>query len=260
LKHLRTFLKLGLLGLLAAAGTAHAGEAATLRDLDALTARWMDLRGTLAEETRLWESRERRWREEIRLLNEEAEVLTRELESTRKTRDARESERAAVMARREKTLVELERLDAEVASVRSALALLSPRFPAPLLETFPVSPGALAESGGEGVPRIKGVQTLLAFLSGLEAAQNRFHAVRETVEIDGSRRQVDVLYLGMARAWGVSPDDTWAGTGTPGPDGWTWSSGGVEPEAARAALNVYRHQITAELVPLPLSVIGEAGE
>lgn len=240
-----------------AAGPAEEPGSVSLGDLDALTGRWIELRGQLAEESRLWENRKTRWEEEIRLLREESEILKQELAAGRDFRTSYEEERTQQLARAEQAASELRRLEEVLEKTVRELTRLFPIIPESLGQSLPLDAAELtAEKSGENA-RVRRSQELLAVLSGLEAMQNRFHVERERIETGGQRRQVDVLYLGLARAWAVSPDGTWAGIGRPGETGWEWTAGGVDPLQVQKALQVHNRQITAELVPLPLHISGE---
>lgn len=70
----------------------------------------------------------------------------------------------------------------------------------------------------------------------------------------GENVQVQVLYLGLAQAWFVNNDDTFAGTGKPAANGWEWS---IEPGLApvvRRAIRISENAEPATYVGLPASV------
>jgi septal ring factor EnvC (AmiA/AmiB activator) len=226
----------------------------TLSDLDALTARWIDLRGALAEEKRQWRNRKAAWEEEIALLEEQAAVLGEELEATRDVLSTAEERRADVLARREQVDAELEEVDAVLNRAVAEARALAASLPDPLAAQLPTDLQSLLQPGTSDLPRAQRAQRLVAFLSTFESMQNRFHAVQQTLETDAGRRQVEVIYIGLARGFAVSPGNDWAAVGIPGGEGWTWTPGGVDPLEVRRLLEVYHRRETAALATVPLEV------
>jgi len=233
-----------------------AGNGDSLTELDALVGRWMTLRTTLAEERRDWDARRAQWEDEIALLEQEDKTLTREIEEGSSFASSVEQERAAVLARKERMERELHLLRGVLDRAEADLKRWRLRIPGGLLAPLNAGFGALTVSPKEAAkqPLAKRAQTVAALYTQIEAMQNRFHATRESLEIDGSRRQVDVLYVGLARAFAVSPADDWAAIGTPTESGWSWTPGSVEPPAVRLAIDVLNRQATAQLVSLPMQV------
>jgi len=229
-------------------------QEASLSDMDALTQQWIGLRSTLAEEKRVWERRKAAWEGEIELLEEQKRVLGTEVEATRDRLTSAEERRADVVARRETAEQELEEIDAVLKLAVQEAQLLARSIPEPLFQQLPSELQAFGSGKGAEVPRAQLAQRLVAFLSTVESMQNRFHAVQQTLETDAGRRQVEVLYMGFARAFAVSPGNDWAAVGTPGDSGWIWAAGGANPADVRQLLEVYHRRQTAMLVPVPLAV------
>lgn len=98
-------------------------------------------------------------------------------------------------------------------------------------------------------------QTLVAILSEVDKFNG---SVTVSPEIrksaSGGEVQVKTLYLGLAQAWFVDQEGAFAGVGTPGPGGWTWSS---QPELApkiTKAIAIYENAQPAAFVGLPLKI------
>jgi hypothetical protein len=227
-----------------------------LSDLDALTGRWIALRGTLAEEQRVWNNRKAAWQEEIALLEQEAEVLGQELETTREVLSTSEEQRADAQARRQEVEQQLNEADAVLNRGLTEVRQLAAMIPPPLRSRLPADLQSLLQPGSADLPRAQRAQRLVAFLSTLESMQNAYHGVQQTLETDAGRRQVEVLYIGLARGFAVSPGNDWAAMGTPAPEGWTWTEEGVNPREVRQLIEVYHRRETAALATLPLAVEG----
>ncbi len=230
------------------------GQEPSLSDLDALTQQWIGLRSTLSEEKRLWVRRKTAWEGELELLEEQKRVLGKEVEATRDRLTSAEERRADVVARRERAEQELEEIDTVLTQAVEEARQVARAVPEPLFQQLPSELQAFGTSKGAEVLRAQRAQRLVAFLSTIESMQNRFHAVQQTLETDAGRRQVEVLYMGLARGFAVSPGNDWAAVGTPGDAGWTWTSEGLNPVAVRQLLDVYHRRQTAMLVPVPVAV------
>ena len=241
---------------------APAGEtppAAELQTLDGLVGRWMALRTTLAEETREWEERRRQWEDEISLLEKEAEALQRERVDGDTFASSFETKRAEALARKERMEMELRKLRAGLDRAEADLRRWNGRIPAslrpPLASGFAALPATQKQADKQ--PLVRRAQTVVALYTQIETLQNQFHAVRETLDVEGTRRQVDALYLGLARAFAVSPGNDWAAVGVPSDSGWAWTPAPGEEDAVRLAINVLNRQATAQWIPLPLQVAKE---
>jgi hypothetical protein len=103
-------------------------------------------------------------------------------------------------------------------------------------------------------------QRVVALYTQLEQLLNNFHVTQQMLSTGEGRRQVDVLYLGLANGFAVSADDQWAAIGTPGDRGWQWTPVPDQAGAIRDALNVIAQHEPARLVDLPLQVDLNEGE
>jgi hypothetical protein len=98
------------------------------------------------------------------------------------------------------------------------------------------------------------LRALLATVSKAEAFNRRVTRTREV----RNGREVDVLYLGLARAYYLGAGT--AGLGQPGPDGWTWHE---QPDLAsplKNALAVLDKKRPPETVRLPVQATDPAGK
>lgn len=230
-------------------------RARSLDTLDGLVSRWLDLRTTIAEEKRTWRMQRRQWEDEIALLEREAESLQAETASADASASSVEQERAVVLARTEAMSDELNRLRQVLDRAEADLRQWAPRIPSGLRPQLDNGLQALpgSQAAADRMPLPKRVQQIAAVYARIESLQHAFHATREMLETDsGTRRQVDVLYVGLARAFAVSPANDWAAVGVPGTDGWSWRTCHARAADIRRALDVFHRERTAEMVSLPM--------
>jgi hypothetical protein len=234
----------------------------SLSALEGLVGEWIDLRSQLTSERQTWERHAEQWEREIELLREEERLLDRHLEEARKFEADKQSRAADQLARKEmlkKSLVEV------VHAVD--------RTAAELVEFLPCVPVSLRSADLEhalrelttpdrATPTVRRLQLVLGALHEVEALQNQNHATRELLALeDGGRREMDVLYLGLARAFAVSADNSLAAIGIPSGTRWSWSiQPGIGP-AVRQLLRVHQEETPPALVTLPIATSpGEGGQ
>jgi hypothetical protein len=238
-------------------------EEGTVGELEGLVAQWVGLRQQLAREKRGWDEQQSRLREEIRLLSAEKTALEQEISETDVTASEIEQGRVALLARREAMSRAVSDLAPLIERAEVDLGKWQARVPVSLgqtlreaLERIPVS-----GTGADRTSLARRLQVVIAAYTEIENLQGGVHAVREVLSLPGRKaRELDVLYLGLARGFAVGPDDDWAAVGRPGPDGWTWSPRpGLAPQV-RAAMAVLGRRSPAAFVPLPLHVHEGHGE
>jgi hypothetical protein len=245
-----------VLPLLAAAQPA----VVSVDDLDALVGRWMDLRAAIADETRDWQARREQWQEEIRLLEAEKKKLTDELDTLRQSASSAEKDRATTVARKEAmdaVLMDLGPLfDRAEAHLRGWDAVIPSAVRDSVAKGLAGLPAAPEEVGKQ--PLTERGQRIAALYTVIESLHHDCHAAQEILETGADeRRQVDVLYLGLARGFAASTDNQWAAVGTPRDGGWVWQA---RPEIAaqvREVVEVLNRQKTARLVNLPMQILDE---
>ncbi len=105
------------------------------------------------------------------------------------------------------------------------------------------------------MPIFRRMELVIALYTQLESFQHNLHMTKELLKGPaGTRLEMDVLYLGLAQAFGVSRDDQWSLIGYPRADGWVWRP---KPEIGtniRTALAIYMRKQAAEFVRLPLRI------
>jgi len=228
-------------------------------DLDALErviGRWMAVREAVAIETRAWHEQAATWQHEIDLMRRERDTLTEHLD----VRQAARRETTDTLASLDATIADLQaRLQAlapTVTALEDHLRAMHHLIPAPLAPELADGLRALATDTApvETGTIVRRTQRALGLMADLERFQNTLHSGRETVTLDGTRRELRVLYLGLGQAYGVAPDGSRAAIATPALDGWTWQRADGIAEAVNAAIAILDRETPARFVTLPMQV------
>lgn len=230
-----------------------------LDGLDRLVGQWMALRQAVAVEEREGRELLDQYAREQGLLQAEAAQLREELEVGQDGSRTGEQEKAEWLSRQEVLTKSVVDLGPVLDRTEAELRVWAPRIPPALRPPLEVLLARLPENSrvAAQVPVSERCQTVVALLTGLEELQNNWHRVTEVLDTEEGRRQVEVLYLGLAQAFAVAPGDTWAALGHPGPAGWRWTPAPQQAGAIRRALRLYARDETADLVILPVQLAPE---
>jgi hypothetical protein len=229
-----------------------------LSTLEGLVGQWVDLRGQMAQEQRDWELQSARWKQESDLLQQEDEALDSALSRLTDVGESGQARRADLMARRDRLQREREGVETVLTHFEPQLSGLRMLVPDSLMRAdLEEAWRPLPEAGDKPAGVTARLQRVLSVLSAIESLQSKTHVTRAMIALPGQpRRQMDVLFLGLACGYAVSADDTLAAVGCPTPEGWVWRSLSVDAAAVRRLIEIANKSIAPELVSFP---IGSAG-
>lgn len=153
-------------------------------------------------------------------------------------------------------------LAAPMAKAEESLRALLPRLPGPLAEALRERVREMPDPGREPGPEsaAERLRLIVGILTEIDQFANGVHLVRQPLEDPGQvPREMEVLYLGLAAAFAVSPDDSAAAVARPGPDGWVWRWDASLAGPVRSAVAIYRKEQPAAFVTLPLELTPDRG-
>lgn len=225
-----------------------------VKSLEDLVSKWVELRSRIASEKIDWKNSRENLVREISLLEKEKAGLEKQIAEAGDFAESIEKERAGLLAKHE-TLKNIEKnLKPVLDKAESAALKWKGKIPASLAGETGRLPADIPETHEE-TERLtisQRMQGIIAFYTQLENLQHNIHLVRELVPSPEGRRELDVLYLGLAAGYAVSSDNSWSALGTPGKDGWTWVPAPELAGRIRKAVDVFNRQSPAQLVRLPL--------
>lgn len=223
--------------------------AAELATLESLTAQWIALRAERADEQRAWADESARLQLELRLLQDAGSHLNEELAALQSQASDAESDQTDLLR-------ELEAHQQSRETLRTALAETAPRLetrlnalPPSRLPELREDRDALDAAGSELLPRIR---ALLSLHNRLLQLQTSLFAHNDVIDLPGGRREMNILWLGTARAYAVNADRTHAATGSLTPDGWQWTPAPELAPRIAAALRLFNQKAPPALITLPV--------
>jgi len=225
--------------------------------LEGLVAQWMELRSAVAGERRDWQAQKQHLESEIALLERERSMLGEYLADADSELVPLKQGQANLETRRANLQSILTAIEPAVALAEADLrqwrVIIPAHIGAPLQEAFERLPADTIEAGKRAVTRR--LQLVIALYTEIENLQHGYHSGKEILVTGTDQRaEVDVLYVGLSRAYALSPDGDWAAVGVPGRDGWSWTTTPRIAPAVRKALRVLRREEVAGLVALPVSL------
>lgn len=208
---------------------------------------WIEIEDRISAESADWQVEKDRTARLLALYREELKLLDEELEKAGTSAGGHEERMAAVGKKLERLRVAQDRVKETVAAAVPRLSKLAEQFPDPLRAEAADDLATLEAWRVGDAPR-DGLRALLGVLSRADAFHRRLTRTRE---VRGGR-EVEVMYLGLARAFFVGSGK--AGVGVPGLKGWKWTE---RPELAgelEKALAMLDQKRAPGVVKLPMQV------
>ena len=238
-----------------AGDAADAARQPTLEETRLTLAKWIETQQIIAKERNDWQQGKEILQGRIDLVGKEVGVLKERI---------RQSEEAVAQSDRKRD--ELLAQDAELKSLGEQLATaatvmeeqvraLLKQLPdpvkariAPLVERIPADPAAARVTPAERF------QNVLGILNEVNKANSEISVAYEIRTLaDGSSSEVQVIYLGLAQAYFLSPKGE-AGIGRPTEDGWKWEPAPGAANQILLALEVIQGKHVPTFVPLPIKI------
>lgn len=212
-------------------------------------ARIVEVKGQASAERTEWQARKDEMAALLDLHRRELELLNEELEKAGGSAGAFDEKKREAEA-------ELEQLKAARRVAREAVArnreralALAAKFPQPLAEETEVERLDLEAWSPEKEPR-DGLQAMLGLLTKAEQFNRRITRGRR----EQGGREVEVLYLGLARAYYADRSGN-AGYGVPAEGGWQWTEARELNGEVLKAFDEIDRKRPPELVELPVEIL-----
>ncbi len=227
----------------------------TLEETRLTLAKWIETQQIIAKERNDWQQGKEILQGRVELVGKEAELLKEKITH---------GETALVESnkKRDQLVVENDILKATTAQLSSAvtvmegevrnLAKLTPAPVAerllPLLQRIPADPSTARVSTAERF------QNVLGILNELNKVNSEISVTYEIRTLaDGSSTEVQVIYIGLAQAYYISPRGD-AGIGRPSDDGWKWEPAPATSADVLRALEIIQGKHSPAFVPLPMKI------
>ncbi|MDC0088079.1 DUF3450 domain-containing protein [Akkermansiaceae bacterium] len=217
-----------------------------------LIRQWVKTEQLISEEATEWKADKQSMQDLLEIYKKELGVLDAELSANKKVDNSEVT--ADVQSYQEAKQVIVDSLP----RLKSRLLLLSNRFPTPLLTEIKADLEVLRLSSSAATSR----ETLKSMISVLNAAgsfNRKVTLAEETRELEGGKKMiVDVIYLGLCRAYYVTAKGNVSGVGIPSVNsvnGWQWSPDPSISNDVRRAIRIYKKETQPDLIELPVQIL-----
>jgi hypothetical protein len=239
----------------AAASSGSAKPAPTLDETRLTLSKWIETQQIISKERNDWQQGKEILQGRIELVGKEVGILKDRIKQSEAAVEESNKKRDELVAENDALKVSGAQLGEAVTLMEGQLRKLMKQMPepvatklAPLMQRMPVDPSNTRVTVAERF------QNVLAVLSELNKANSELAISYEIRKFaDGSSGEVQVIYLGLAQAYYISPRGD-AGIGRPGEDGWTWTPAPDAAQAILSTLEIIQGKESPAFVPLPITI------
>lgn len=214
--------------------------------------KWVQTRQLISREATDWQEQQESLTQlndirkiEIDNLEEFVTAAGERVEEINEKRKSYVEEEAELKAWRHKLMV-------QISEIENSLRPLLPYFPTPLRAKVQEAVVRLEESEA-GRPLQHRTRDVLLIMQAYQAFNNNITLDADVRPIDGKKREIEILYLGMTQAWFVDQSGKYAGYGLPSPDGWTWVDAPALAAPVRQAIEIQTRQAPPDFISLPIT-------
>lgn len=217
--------------------------------------KWMETQQLIARERNDWQQGREVLQSRVDLLQREVGVLQERIEQSQASVNESERKKADLLAERDQLKALSDGLAAKVTGLESEVRRLLKTLPDPLVQKLTPLAQRMPESAAASKASVaERYQNVLGILNEINKATTEITVNYETRTLaDGRRSEVQVIYIGLAQAYFVSPTGE-SGIGQPTPDGWKWTPSDAIGGDVLKALEIMQGKHTPAFVPVPVKI------
>jgi len=241
-----------------AASAAPADEASDrpgLEETRLTLAKWIETQQIIAKERNDWQQGKEILEGRIELVGKEVSVLKEKIAQSLTAVSESDQKKERLTAENEQLKATAAQLATAVSVMEGQVRGLAKRMPQPVAERLaPLLQRIPTEASSTRVTVAERFQNVLGILNEMNRANSEISLSYEVRTLaDGSSSEVQVIYVGLAQAYYLSPRGE-AGIGRPGEDGWDWKPAPEIAGQLLVALEVMQGKHPPAFVPLPVEI------
>jgi hypothetical protein len=218
--------------------------------------KWVEAKTLISSEKRSW-SEENAFSEQLlSVLSEEKKGLDENLKAIKSALSGGDQERMALLADIEKFKATQAELGNEIDHITKQLLLIREQLPQAFKDDLAKDYERLAMHSGAGALIQGKIESAVMLAMKLQNLDNSFSSRTQVIEIavggEHQEREVDILYMGLWRAYYVDPYDRFAGVGFASAQGWVWLEDNSIVSDVKQALKIFEGETTPTLISLPV--------
>ena len=230
-------------------------KAPTLEETRLTLSKWIETQQIISKERNDWQQGKEILEGRIDLVGKEVSVLKERIAQSEAAVAESDRKKQELVAQNDRLKETTGKLDAAVAEMEARIRSLARLMPQPVAAKLqPLLQRIPADGAPSRVSTAERFQNVLGILNELNRANSEITVAYEVRTLaDGSSSEVQVIYVGLAQAYYISPRGE-AGIGRPSEDGWKWAPA---PEAAGSillALEIIQGKHSPSFVPVPVDI------
>ena len=239
----------------AAASSGSAKPAPTLDETRLTLSKWIETQQIISKERNDWQQGKEILQGRIELVGKEVGILKDRIKQSEAAVEESNKKRDELIAENDALKASGTQLAEAVTLMEGQLRKLMKQMPEPVTQKLtPLIQRIPADPSNTRVTVAERFQNVLAVLSELNKANSELAISYEIRKFaDGSSGEVQVIYIGLAQAYYISPRGD-AGIGRPGEDGWTWTPAPEAASAILSTLEIIQGKESPAFVPLPITI------
>ena len=227
----------------------------TLEETRLTLSKWIETQQIISKERNDWQQGKEILQSRIELVGKEVGVLNEKITQSQAAVVESNTKRDQLIAENDLLKSSTSQLANAVTVMEEQVRKLSKLMPEPvaarllpLLQRIPVDPTNTRVSTAERFQNVLGILTELNKVNSELAVTYEIKTLA-----DGSSSEVQVLYIGLAQAYYISPRGE-GGIGRPTEDGWKWEPAPATSNSILKALEIIQGKETPTFVPLPMKI------
>ncbi|MFO0963948.1 MAG: DUF3450 family protein [Phycisphaerales bacterium] len=227
----------------------------TLEETRLTLSKWIETQQIISKERNDWQQARDVLLGRVDLVGKEVAALKERIAQSESAIAEAGKKRDELLQEKSKLIVVTDQLRTAVVAMEGRLRELAKQLPEPvaakvqpLMQRIPTDPGDTRVTVAERY------QNVLGILNELNKANSEITVAYEIRTLaDGVSSEVQVVYVGLAQAYFLSPSGE-AGIGRPSPEGWKWEPAPNAAEAIAMTLEIIQGKRTPSFVPLPVTI------
>jgi hypothetical protein len=233
-----------------------ASEPSSLTKTRTTLEQWVETRQLISKTRGDWQTDKETLEQTRQLFDRELKQVEEQMGKLSTNSTQVEKERTEAEASLKASNEALDRAKQFAAGFEGKLAKLVPRLPVPLREIVkPLLARLPTDAAATKMQTTERVQVLVGILNEVDKFNNAVNLFSEKRKNEkGEEVAVETVYVGLGAAYFVNDANNFAGTGTPGPNGWEWTVKSEIAAPVREVVRIYRNERPAKFVTLPATI------
>ena len=248
----------GIVFLLSTPKAAAENPSSKVERFQRLVEKWVGIHEELATEKREWKQRKQMLNSEIDALENKKQALSEKISTNSRRSEDLKRKKENLANQSEQLKKVLSALSSDLEKTEEFLLEIKEQLPEFMrdkmrkqfnqLSSYKNDPEELVHLGDR-------LNLVISAIKSINKADNSLHCKSTIVENSkGDELEVTALYLGLSKAFAVSPDGSFCAIGTPQKTGWKWARKSALADKVQKSIAIFKQEKEAAFVDLPLNV------